>query len=72
MSETMGSAERTVRSIYAGGATVYFCLPDVTMAGAMSFAAAAVVLIVTTATGLPGMRPRPASHVVQIVDEFTA
>lgn len=72
MSESMGSAERSVRSIYAGGATVYFCLPDVTLAGAVSFAAAALVMLVTVATGLPGRRQRRVTDSVEVVEEFTA
>jgi hypothetical protein len=72
MSETMGSAERTARTLYATAATVYFCLPEVTLTGALSFAAVALVLIVTTATGLQGLRPRPASEAFEIVDKFTA
>ncbi len=72
MAETMGNAERTLRFSYGSGATAYFCLPEVTLAGAVSFAVVAIVLLVTTITGLPGMRARVVSSPADAVDSFTA
>jgi hypothetical protein len=72
MAETMSTAECIGRMAYGAGATAYFCLPDVTLTGALSFSAVAIVLLITTATGLPSRRARTASPAPHAVDSFTA
>ncbi len=72
MADTMGNAERTVRMVYGSGATIYFCLPEVTLAGAVSFGVAAMALLIAILTGFPGARTYVASAAPAVVDEFTA
>lgn len=72
MAESMSTLERTVRMLYGSGASVYFCLPDVTMAGALSFGTTAVLMLATAVTGLPGTRQAVLPDASQVVEEFTA
>lgn len=72
MAESMGTVERSIRGLYGSAATIYFCLPEVTMAGALSFGGAAILLLVTLVTGLPGAAQVVPRDSRQVADEFTA